>query len=60
MRILSIEEMELQTGGGFWSGFCLGLGIATLSGGFLIPGANVGLIIANGACLAYDAHNLFS
>ena len=59
MRTLSVEEMELKNGGGFWGSFCVGLGIVSLGGGYLVPGVNAGLAIANVACFAYGTYNVF-
>ena len=60
MRTLSIEEMENKTAGSFWGSFCTGLGIASLCGGFLVPGANMVLTGAAIACFAYKSYGLFS
>ena len=59
-NILSIEEMSQTSGGKFWDGFCVAVGVGNLAAPFLaLTGVGIAvLILADVGCLAYAASQL--
>lgn len=69
MKTMKIEDLHLIQGGGFWDGFCAGIGIAdgvgsvvaglaargviTLASGPAAPAVAIGLGVASIGCAIY-------
>jgi len=59
-KVLSIEEMSKTTGGNFWDGFCVVVGIANFASP-LLAFSGVGYVVVKSAglgCLIYGASKL--
>ena len=59
-NVLSIEEMSQISGGKFWDGFCVAVGVVSIAAPFIaITGIGAVLIgVADIGCLGYAASKL--